>query len=96
MSYSVAVTKTGQMTLPKVLRDKFGITDRAVIDEVEGEIVVRREKSTEEILDEAYAKFTPEERRKAKEIGGRLAKDLLAEYRKTNAWKRYAKEKYGV
>lgn len=94
--YSVAVTSAGQMTLPKVLREKYGIFERAEIDEVDGQIIVRRAKTTREILDEAYAMFTPKEKRIAKSVGGRLAKDILAEYRQTDKWKKYAKEKYGA
>ncbi len=42
MTRVVRVTKKGQATIPKELREKFGIVDTVVFSEGEGGILVRR------------------------------------------------------
>ena len=97
MSYSVAVTSAGQMTIPKALREMLGIGDHVLVDREDDKIIVRREQTAEEILDELHALFTPEERRQMKEdYGGRLAKDILNEYYQTEEYQKRMKEEYGV
>ncbi|MBQ3325779.1 AbrB/MazE/SpoVT family DNA-binding domain-containing protein [Candidatus Saccharibacteria bacterium] len=53
MGYTVAVTNAGQMTIPKILRDKYGITTKVNVEEKDGMIIVQKEKTAKEQLDEA-------------------------------------------
>lgn len=50
MSYTVAITKSGQMTLPKVLREFLGVdgAKRVTLDKRKNEVVIKRKMSKDE------------------------------------------------
>ncbi len=74
----VSVTKKGQATIPKKLRQKYGITNKVIFEENECGIVLRP------------APLPSQERGSLKEIfKGKTAKQLLEEARKEE----YAEER---
>ncbi|MBQ8984436.1 AbrB/MazE/SpoVT family DNA-binding domain-containing protein [Candidatus Saccharibacteria bacterium] len=89
MGYTVSVTSAGQMTLPKALREKHGILSKVFIDEDEktGKIVVEREKTREEQVDEMFSKldaiWTDEDRAKTKKYAGMSFEETVDELEKT-------------
>lgn len=79
MTRIVSVTKKGQATIPKVLREKFGVGDKVLVEETEEGILLMplprprddygslreifRGKTAREILDEARKEDLTRERR---------------------------------
>ena len=96
MTYSVAVTSAGQMTIPKAIREALGIVDRVVVDRKGDKVIIERERTTEEILEEAHKALTPAMRRRAKRIGAKTASELREDILNSKEWAKYVKEKYGV
>ena len=67
----VNVTKMGQATIPKRFRDKYGIEDKALIEEVENGILLKPVPSPDNDVG-SFKNF----------LKGRTAKDLLREARR--------------
>lgn len=99
MSYSVAVTQAGQMTIPKILRDKFGIGARVTVDETDDAIVVKREKTRREQLEETIAYidslWTDEERARMKKYAGLTFEQTIDEMEKTPEGRRAIEAEFG-
>ncbi len=78
MDQVVSVTKKGQVTIPKRLRDKYGIKDKVIFEENECGIVLKPVPTPADLMGsfKAYAK-------------GKTARQLLEEARKEE----FAKEK---
>lgn len=99
MPYTVAVTSAGQMTIPKVLRDKFGIKSSVLVDEDHGTITVTRQKSPAEELKDAFAKidalWTAEEKVRNQQLAGTTYKDAVNDLEKTPAGRKAIEAEYG-
>ena len=78
----VSVTKKGQATIPKRLREKYGIKDKVVIEEDERGIVLKPLPSPSDDLGSLKAMFK-----------GKTAKQLLDEARKEEIAKDREREK---
>jgi len=86
MQYSSTITRSGQITLPKPLRDLLSVKpgQRIAFTAHEGEVTIKREKT----LDEIFADFdairkkhtTPEIAAKIKRDAGKTAHELMDEY----------------
>ena len=60
MTYAVAINSSGQATIPKAIRDLLGVVpgeNRLTFDVVKGKVVLGREKSRAELLDESLQKI---------------------------------------
>ena len=60
MTYAVAINSSGQATIPKAIRDLLGVVpgeNRLTFDVIKGKVVLGREKSRAELLDESLAKI---------------------------------------
>lgn len=66
MSYTVAITKSGQMTLPKVLREFLGVegAKRVTLEKRKNEVVIKRKMSR----DEFYQKINKNISERTREI----------------------------
>lgn len=97
-TYTVAVTKTGQMTLPKAVREMLGITTRAVVkvNEDKKTVNVYRVPSWTEQLDEVRASFSLEMKETIKKNAGKNVAELRKEWDNSAEGKAYYKEKYGL
>ena len=101
MGYTVSITSAGQMTLPKALREKYGITSKVLVEEDKktGKIVIEREKTREEQLDEALAYidnlWTDEERARIKKYAGMSFEETVEELEKTPEGRREIEAEYG-
>ena len=72
----VSVTKKGQATIPKKLRKKYGIKDKALIEETEEGIIIKALPNPEDDFGSLKAIFK-----------GKTAKELLEEARKEESEK---------
>ncbi len=97
MVYTVAVTKTGQMTLPKAVREMLGITTRAVVKVNKDKTVsVYRQPSLEEQFAKVRASFSEETKEAIRKTAGKSREELEAEWLDSAEAKKYYKEKYGI
>ena len=96
MSYSVALTKTGQMTLPKSLRTFLGVdgAKRVTLEQKGNAVVIKRRLSDEEFLAKLDNVMGEEVRLKAKRAGNKGVSELLDEYYTSSAGRRELKDKY--
>jgi AbrB family looped-hinge helix DNA binding protein len=84
MSEVVKITKKGQATIPKHLREKFGFTDRAIVVEAEDGIIF---KPVPDIS---------KEKGSLKDIfEGKTVKELIDEVRREDREKERSMKKYG-
>ena len=80
METVATVTRVGQVTIPKVMRDALGIIDRVHITHKGDKIIIEREKTLDERLDEAWAKIGPDAKEKLiKRIGNKTVRELKEE-----------------
>jgi len=70
------VTKKGQVTLPKRLREKYGIVDKALVEEAQGGVLLRRAPSPFDDMG-SFKPFS----------GGKTSRQLLCEARDEDAGK---------
>ena len=65
MGYTVAITKSGQMTLPKSLREFLGVdgAKRITLDKRKNEVVIKRKMSKEEYYKKIEKNISPETRK---------------------------------
>lgn len=97
MIYSVAVTKTGQMTLPKAVREMLGVTNRAIVEVRDNnEVVVYRQPSLEERFDAVRASYSQKTKRAIRKNAGKSMEELESEWLNSMEGKKYYKEKYGI
>ena len=98
MSYAVVINSSGQITLPKAIRDVLGVKigDRVKFDVEKEEVKVSRVKDIYEVLAEIDAERTPEQRERIKKIAGKTVRELREEWENSEEAAKYYKEKYGV
>ena len=92
---SVAITSVGQVTIPKVFRDALGWEDRVLVEKKGNTVVLRREKSYRERLEEIDKSWTPEERKRIQENAGKTAHELMEESLETEEGRKFAEEWFG-
>ncbi|MBR2836793.1 hypothetical protein IKE79_00355 [Candidatus Saccharibacteria bacterium] len=108
MSYAVSINSSGQATIPKAVRDLLGVVpgkNRLTFDIVKGKVILGREKSRAEQLDESmekiWAMLEEAERRnpeitKAKEkYKGMTYDEVMDAYYATEEGKKEFEEEYG-
>lgn len=92
MGYTATITKTGQITIPKWVREVLGVEpgQRIVFRKTKDAVTIEREKTAEQIADE-IAKIIPERARKyhMEHYAGMLAKDALAKWADSDEGKAY-------
>lgn len=101
---TAAVTKAGQISLPKAMANNLGITygkDRVHLTELpSGAIIIRREPTFFEKIEQLHETFTPEEKAAAKALGRELdhksVGEYLADWGRSPEGQAYFKEKYGI
>jgi len=64
MNYTVTITQSGQMTLPKALREFLGLdgAKRVVLDQRKNEVVIKRKITKEEFYNKVNKTLSPETR----------------------------------
>lgn len=92
----MTVTKVGQVTIPKFLREKYNIVDTVrMVERPEG-LLIKKEEALDERLDRVRAKFSKKTKTWIKENSGKTAGELREDALKSREWARYVEEKYGV
>jgi len=79
----VSVTRKGQATIPKALREKYGIKDKALITEEDGKIVLKPVPTPDQDIGSLRGQFK-----------GRSSRELLAEARREESMKEKKLERH--
>lgn len=96
MTYTMNVTSAGQVTIPKEIRDKLGITDSVEVEMKGDKVIMIRAKTLRERMAEIQANFTPEMRARIKANAGKTVNQLREEMEKTPEGQAYARSVYGA
>ncbi len=100
MVYTVAITKSGQMTLPKALRVFLGVDGAKTvqIEKRKNGIVINKRLSEEEFFAEIDKHISEKTRaiiEKDRERGGMSVRQMIDEYANSDAGKKELEEEYG-
>ena len=95
MIYSATVTKTGQITIPKSVREILGVKpgQKIKFKVNKKDVSVEREKSAMEIADEIHALFTDEMRERFKKNACKTAGQVREEWLKSDEARKYYEER---
>lgn len=109
MTYAVAINSSGQATIPKAIRELLGIVpgeNRLTFEVVKGKVILGREKSRAEMLDESMEKIwrnleeaerrNPEIKKAIETYRGMTFNEVRDAYDATPEGKREFEEKYGI
>ena len=100
MNYTSTITKSGQVTLPKPVRDLLGLNlGQRVTFNVKNKntITIEKEKTAAEIAREIDAAIPEDVRENAKKIiAGRTAGEFREDWLKSDEAKKYYGKKYGI
>ena len=90
----MTVTKVGQVTIPKFLREKYNIVDTVrMVERPEG-ILIQKDEELDSILERIHSRFTPEMKRWIKKNKGITADELREKTGKTEEGRRALHEWY--
>ena len=99
MGYSVAVTQAGQITIPKLYRDKFGFGKRVSVEEADGVVIVRKEKTLDELMKELELKreevLSANDKERIAKNAGATYKKSVEELEKTAEGRKVIESEYG-
>ena len=99
MTYTVAITRSGQITLPKALRAVLGVEagDKVTLQRTKNnEVTVSRAKDVYEVLAELDAERTPEQNALIQAKAGQTVREAKDEWAESEEGKKYLEEKYGA
>lgn len=96
-TYTVALTKSGQMTLPKALREFLGVegAKRVTIRQEKDRVTIQRFPTEAEFRARMDAGITPEVRRHIEANRGKSTREMIDEYLNSPAGQKEMEEKYG-
>ncbi len=97
MTYTVALTKSGQMTLPKALREFLGVdgAKSVQIEKTKDGVQIQRRLSDEEFFAKLDAMKSEKTKAAIRRNAGKTMSELRHEWAKSPAGKRYLERKYG-
>ena len=100
MSYpSLTLSANGQITLPKIIREKMGLKpgDKIEYDlTAENQLQLSRLSNLEEFLNELHNSFTPEQKAAIQQNAGKTARELREEWENSAAADAYYREQYNA
>ena len=95
-----AVTKAGQVSLPKDIADSLGVkygesrVKFAIFGD--GKITISRQPTLEEKLSRLQKSFTPEQKEAIRQSAGKTVAEIREEWDNSEEGKKYYKEEYGI
>lgn len=96
MTYSATLTRTGQITIPKAVREALGVKpgQRIVFNIEKKTAKIERQKTVDEITDEIHA-LVPDYARKnfIEKNAGKTASEIREEWLKSNEAREYYEER---
>lgn len=95
MIYNATITSVGQVTIPKPIREALNLLDRVTIERRGDEVVLKREKTLKEKLEEIDSLVTPEQKRLMKQNAGLTVREIREKMLQTPEGRKFDREWYG-
>lgn len=98
MIYTTTITKSGQISLPKSVREFLGLNlgDRITFSLKKDTVSIKKVKPLEEVLKEIDANKSEETKALIKKYAGKTTNELREIFDNSPEGKKYYKEKYGI
>lgn len=95
MVYSATITKTGQITIPKPIRELLGVEpgEKIVFNTKKKAIKIEKQKTAAEIAKEIDALFSDEVKENFRKNAGKTAGEVREEWLKSDEAKEYYKDR---
>ena len=96
-TYTVALTKSGQMTLPKALREFLGVegAKHVILVKEQNGIAIKRKLSRKEYFALMDSHIPPHVKEIAKKNRGKSTREMINEYLNSPAGQKEMEEKFG-
>lgn len=96
--YSAVITKSGQVTLPKELRDFLGVKpgEKITFNKDATGITIRRRLTDEEFTQALDANISPKTRKLIKKHAGKTVNELMTEYMQSPKGQKEMRRKYAI
>ena len=96
--YSAVITKSGQVTLPKELREFLGVElgDKIIMEKNEGNVLIHRKLSKEEFFAELDKNISPKTRKAIKKNSGKMVSEMISEYMRSPKGQKEMRMKYAI
>ena len=96
--YSALITKSGQVTLPKELRDFLGVKpgEKIIFDTDDKGVYIKRKLSFEEYTEALNKNLSRKTKKIIKESAGMSVNEMLIAYAKSPRGRKELKKRYGI
>ena len=96
--YTVTITKSGQVTLPKELRDFLGVKvgSKIVFDKVEDGVTIRRKLTKDEFFAELDKNMNEKTRKIIKKKEQKTVREMIDEYLRSPEGQEEMRRKYAI
>lgn len=96
MGYTVAITKSGQMTLPKELRQFLGLdgVKKVTLEKTQDKVVIKKKLGKEEFFDKLELHMSDETRRIKRRDAEKSVSQMIDEYRMSKDGRKEFEDKY--
>ncbi len=96
--YTATITKSGQVTLPKELRDFLGVKvgDSVTFDKVKDGVAIRRKLTKKEFFEEMDKNLSPETKKIIKKRTGKTVSEMIDEYLRSPKGQEEMRRNYAV
>ena len=98
MIYTSTITKSGQITLPKPVREYIGVTpgQKVIIDYGKSNIIIKRKMSDADFFSKVDSLISDKTRSLFKAHAGKTVSELKSAYAASDQFKADYKEAYGL
>lgn len=95
MIYSATLTKTGQITIPKSVREMLGVKpgQKVIFEQKRDAVTIEKSKTVEEISAEIHALVPDYVKEKARKNAGKTTGQMREEWLKSDGAKKYYEER---
>ena len=96
--YSAVITKSGQVTLPKELREYLGLKlgDRVIMEKTDNTVLIHRKLSKEEFFAKLDKNTSAKTRKAIKRNAGKTVNEMISNYLKSPKGQREMRMKYAI
>jgi len=98
MIYTTTITKSGQISLPKAIREALNLSigEKVTLDCSKSKLIIKRKMTDEEFFAKMDSLISDKTRSLFKKNAGKSVSELKAEYETTKNFKNDYKEKYAL
>ena len=96
--YSTTITQSGQITLPKELREFLGVKvgEKVIFEKEENGVTIRRKLSREEFFAELDKNVSPKTRKAIKRNAGKTVSEMISNYMRSPKGQKEMRMKYAI